>query len=260
MALRTRQIDSPDDLREFFDRLAPLYRDCHGRADRLLRYRLGIVHRLLRGTERGLLVEIGCGTGLQLFALASGFRRAHGTDLSPGMIEQAERLRRSHPDSGRISLSVDPAEALASVGDGAADVVLCVGALEHMPDRGAVLRQVRRVLKPSGVFICLTPNADYLWYARLAPWLGLATRHLSTDRFLGGAELPELLGAAGLIAETVDYWTFIPRGDLPAGVARLLEGLDAAGRVLGLPRLRGGLCFRAVASEGAQAFCASKSI
>jgi ubiquinone/menaquinone biosynthesis C-methylase UbiE len=246
MPLRTTPIDGPDGIRAFFDRLAPLYRDCHGKAKTLLRYRLGLIDRLLQGSKRGFLVEIGCGTGLHLFALAEGFRWAHGTDLSGGMIEQAERLRRQHPWSGRITLSVDPAEALASVGDGAADAVLCVGALEHMPDKAAVLRQVRRVLKPGGAFVCLTPNADYLWYAHLAPRLGLDTKHLSTDRFLDEPELIRLLNAAGLKAEIVDYWTFIPRGDMPAGLAAVLGWLDAAGRIFRISRLRGGLCCRAV--------------
>jgi 2-polyprenyl-6-hydroxyphenyl methylase/3-demethylubiquinone-9 3-methyltransferase len=244
MALRTTPVHGADDIRAFFDRLAPSYRDCHGRADQLLRYRLGVIERLLGGAERGFLVEIGCGTGLHLFALAESFRRAHGTDLSPGMIRQAERLRRVHPAAGRITFSVDPAESLASVGDGEADVALCVGALEHIPDPAAALRQVRRVLRPSGAFVCLTPNADYLWYARLAPWLGLPTRHLSTDRFLRRAELEPLLAAAGLKAEAVDYWTFIPRGDLPGWLALLLDMLDAAGRLLRVPGWRGGLCFR----------------
>jgi SAM-dependent methyltransferase len=132
------------------------------------------------------------------------------------------------------------------VGDGAADAVLCVGALEHMPDKAAVLRQVRRVLKPGGAFVCLTPNAAYLWYAHLAPWLGLATKHLSTDRFLDEPELLRLLDGAGLAVEIVDYWTFVPRGDLPAGLAAALDGLDAVGRRFRIARLRGGLCCRAV--------------
>jgi ubiquinone/menaquinone biosynthesis C-methylase UbiE len=246
MSLRTTQVDGPEGIRAFFDRLAPLYRDCHGKAEKLLRYRLGVIDRLLQGSKRDCLVEIGCGTGLHLFALAGSFRRSHGTDLSERMIEQAERLRQQHPWGERITLSVDPAESLASVGDAVADAVLCVGALEHMPDKAAVLRQVRRVLKPGGAFVCLTPNADYLWYAHLAPWLGLDTKHLSTDRFLDEPEFIRLSNAAGLEVETVDYWTFIPRGDMPAGLAAALDGLDAVGRMFRIPRLRGGLCCRAV--------------
>ena len=245
MALRTTPVRGTDDIREFFDRLAPLYRDCHGRGEKLLGYRLSVIERMLGNAERGILLEIGCGTGLHLFALAASFRRSLGTDLSPAMIEAAERLRRPHPLEERIALSVDPAEVLASVADGVIDVALCVGALEHMPDKLAVLRQARRVLRPDGVFLCLTPNADYLWYSRLARWMGLSTRHLSSDRFLSRSELPGLLADAGLALEAFDYWTFVPRGDMPAGLAGLLDRLDWLGHAARIPCLRGGICFRA---------------
>lgn len=249
MFLRTTQVENQADIRAFFDRLAPVYRDCHGSAAKLLRYRLRIIERLLRGVEREVLVEIGCGTGLHLLALAASFRRAHGTDLAPAMIAQAEARRRTHACAERISFSVDPAETLASVADATASAVLCVGAFEHMPERLAVLRQVWRVLKPDGVFVCLTPHAGWLWYARLAPWLGYDITHLSSDRFVDAGELTRLLDAAGLGAASLDYWTFIPRGDIPGAWPLLLECLDLAGRVFRLPAWRGGLCCRAVKSS-----------
>jgi len=246
MSLRTTPIKGLDDVRAFFDRLAPVYRDGHGKADKLLRYRLGIVGRLLEGAGRGVLVELGCGTGMHLFPLAGRFERVHGTDLSPGMIEQAELLRLRHPHAERIRLSVAAAEDLNPVGDAEADAVLCVGALEHMLDQRQALREAGRVLKPGGIFVCLTPNADCVWYARLAPRLGLSTRHLSTDRFLGRAKLGDLLETAGFEIERMGFWTFIPRGDMPACLAWFLTLLDGVGRLLRIPSFRGGLCCRAV--------------
>lgn len=110
----------------------------------------------------------------------------------------------------------------------------------------AALREACRVLKPGGVFVCLTPNADYVWYAGIAPWLRLGTRHLSTDRFLGRKELADLLETAGFEVERVGSWTFIPRGDMPAYLARILTLLDGIGRLFRIPSLRGGLYCRAV--------------
>ncbi|HYE36905.1 class I SAM-dependent methyltransferase [Methylocaldum sp.] len=246
MSLRTTPVNGLDDIRAFFDRLAPAYRDCHGKADKLLRYRLGIIDRLLDGANRSVLVEIGCGTGMHLFPLAARFERVHGTDLSSGMIEQAELLRLRHPYAERIGLSVDPAEALISVGDAEADAVLCVGALEHMLDQRQALREAGRILKLGGVFVCLTPNADYVWYARFAPWLKLSTKHLSTDRFLGKEELANLLESAGFKVDSIGPWTFIPRGDMPRSLAGILVLLDGVGRLLRIPSFRGGLWCRAV--------------
>jgi 2-polyprenyl-6-hydroxyphenyl methylase/3-demethylubiquinone-9 3-methyltransferase len=245
MNLRTTPVKGLEDVRAFFDRLAPVYRDCHGKAEKLLGYRLGIIDRLLEGVRPGVLVEIGCGTGMHLFPLVDRFERVHGTDLSPAMIEQAELLRLRHPLAARIRLSVMPAESLSSVGDAEADAVLCVGALEHMLDQRQALREACRVLKPGGVFVCLTPNAEYVWYAGIAPWLRLSTKHLSTDRFLGKKKLIDLLETAGFEVERIGSWTFIPRGDMPPYLARGLALLDGIGRLLRIPSFRGGLYCRA---------------
>jgi 2-polyprenyl-6-hydroxyphenyl methylase/3-demethylubiquinone-9 3-methyltransferase len=115
-----------------------------------------------------------------------------------------------------------------------------------MPDKPAVLRQVFRILKPGGAFVCLTPNGDYGWYRWLAPRLGLATRHLSTDQFPSRAELTCWLTAAGFRIARIAHWTFIPRGDVPRGWARVLTLVDGIGKGLGLGVCRGGLAVRAV--------------
>lgn len=247
--LQTRLVQNQEDIRQFFDSIASAYYECHGAADKLLDYRLRLIQRLLPpvvGHAGDSLLEIGCGTGIHLLALAERFARAYGTDLSPGMIAQAESLATRHPNKAQIRFKVDPAETLASIGNDTIDVVLCVGAFEHMLDKTAVLRQVKRVLKSGGVFICLTPNGDYFWYAKLARWLGLATQHLSTDRFLTATDWRTALENAGLQLDKLGYWTFIPRGDMPHWVAILLALLDGAGRLLTWPSLRGGLYCRAV--------------
>ena len=45
--LQPHPVHSIDDVRAFFDGLADAYRECHGSADRLLRYRLALARRLL---------------------------------------------------------------------------------------------------------------------------------------------------------------------------------------------------------------------
>jgi 2-polyprenyl-6-hydroxyphenyl methylase/3-demethylubiquinone-9 3-methyltransferase len=246
MTLVTTPCRDRDDVRAYFDRLAPEYRDLHGHGAKTLRQRLQLIDTLMQGAGQDLLVEIGCGTGMHLFPWTQRFRKLHGTDLSPAMIARAEALRRRHPQCGRIALAVDPAEELTSVGTATADVVLCVGALEHMLQPDAVLRQVRRILKPRGRFLCLTPNGGSLWYAWLARRLGYATRHLSTDRFFRAEELADLLRGAGLRPEAIGFWSFIPRGDMPVFLAWLFTFLDGVGWACGLSRLRGGLYCRAV--------------
>jgi 2-polyprenyl-3-methyl-5-hydroxy-6-metoxy-1,4-benzoquinol methylase len=247
--LTTRFIRDPRDLVEHFDRLAPEYFDAHGPAERLLAYRLAIIRRFLATARMGTLLEIGCGTAIHLLALAGRFGQAHGIDVSPEMVRVACRHAEISPWRTRISLRVDAAEELATVKDRSVDVVLCVGALEHMLDKPRAVRQVHRVLRIGGVFICLTPNGDYCWYRHLAPWLGLDTRHLSTDRFLTARDVKTLIGGAGLALQRFEHWRFVPQGDLPVGWGSVLRALDWVGGYLRVGVLRGGIAFSAVRTD-----------
>ena len=232
------------DVAAHFDQLAPDYHEAHGRAEHLLASRLDVVRRLMAGAGRGTLLEIGCGTGIHALALAGEFGRVIGTDLSPAMVGVAQESAERSAWRDRVSFRVDPAEELASIEDGSVDVALCVGALEHILDRPAAVRQVRRVLRDDGVFVCLTPNGSYCWY-RLAPLLGRDTRHLSTDQFLRPEQLRALLESAGLEIVTLEHWRFVPRGDLPRGFAPLLRAADAVGTALRIGGLRGGIAVAA---------------
>jgi ubiquinone/menaquinone biosynthesis C-methylase UbiE len=244
--LRTVQVSDGEDVRRFFDALADTYRDSHGDTRRRLRYRLRVIRRLLRGVGRSCLLEIGCGNGTHLFPLAMDFDRVIGTDLSPRMIAAARIRHVTHPAAARVRLEVHTAECLESVHDESADAVLCVGAFEHMLDQRGVMKEVRRVLKPGGAFVCLAPNGGYIWYAHLAPWLGLHTRHLSTDRFMRHEEWRALLLAANLQAIDVGSWRFVPAGDMPAWAAAMMRLLDRLGRLLRMPALRGGIYVKGV--------------
>jgi 2-polyprenyl-6-hydroxyphenyl methylase/3-demethylubiquinone-9 3-methyltransferase len=243
--LTTRTVNSTEDVIRHFDALASAYAETHGSAERLLSYRLGVIRRLLVGKPRGTVLEIGCGTAVHLLALAGDFDHAVGTDMSPAMVEVARRQADATCGGANISLRVDPAEDLATVADMSVDAVVCVGALEHMPDKARVLGQVRRVLTPGGRFVCLTPNADYCWYRHVAPALGRDVRHLSTDHFVTMAELESLLSAAGLKVVAHRYWTFVPRGDMPAGVGAILTAVDWCARPSRWGYPRGGIAIAA---------------
>jgi 2-polyprenyl-6-hydroxyphenyl methylase/3-demethylubiquinone-9 3-methyltransferase len=217
---------------------APSHTETHGDTDRLLQYRLELILRCCEGRS-GVLLEIGCGTALHLAKLAPAFSQSIGADISSEMVDAARRRVHTSPYRDRIELRVDPAEELRTINDASVDVVLCVGALEHMLYRAQALRQVSRVLKRGGVFVLLTPNGRYCWYKRLAPLLRCSTRHLSTDRFLDRREAIGLLQFAGLRPIDWDFWTFIPKGDMPRWTCVILEVLDPCG-----PRLPAGCMSR----------------
>ena len=243
-SLTTRIIRDHSELIAYFNKLALAYAEAHGDADRLLEYRLGLILRCCEGRS-GVLLEIGCGTAVHLVKLASTFSHLIGADISSGMVDAAWQRLHTSPYRDRIELRVDPAEELRTVDDASVDVVLCVGALEHMLDQGLVVRQVSRVLKSEGVFVLLTPNGRYCWYTLVAPLLGWSTRHLSTDRFLGRREAISLLQFGGLRLTGWDFWTFIPKADMPRWTGAILEVLDRVGRICRLGICRGGLILTA---------------
>ena len=243
--LKTRTIRNRSELIAHFNQDAAAYAEAHGDAARLLEYRLQLILRCCEGRS-GVLLEIGCGTAVHLATLAPAFSRVIGTDISSRMLDAAWRRVQTSPYRDRIELRVDPAEELGTIDDASVDVVLCVGALEHMLDRVQVVRQVSRVLKAAGVFVLLTPNGGYCWYTLLAPLLGRSIHHLSTDWFLNNREIASLLQSVGLRLIDRDYWTFIPKGDMPRWTGVVLEALDRLGRVCRLGAFRGGLIFAAV--------------
>ena len=224
-----------DDIRSFFDGLAADYAERHGSAGPLLAHRLAVLDRHAEFAPSDTVLDVGCGPGTHLRALADRIDRGIGVDLSPNMIETARR-RTSHP---ALSFRVDDAEALNSVPSDSVDTVICVGVLEHVLRPGRALRQVARVLRPSGRFVALTLNGDYWWY-RLADRLGLPTRHIATDRRFDPARAGRLLRESGL-APDVGFWRFVPGGDLPLPLAAVCRALDALGRRLAVASLRGGL-------------------
>jgi 2-polyprenyl-6-hydroxyphenyl methylase/3-demethylubiquinone-9 3-methyltransferase len=230
------------DIRSFFDQCAATGSpEEHGHPQRLLEYRLALVRNLAQPRPADVVLDLGCGNGHHLLTLGPEVARGIGIDISPGMIELARARLRSSPRKANLTFEVDNAEELKEIGDESVDLAICIGAFEHMLDKRAVLASIYRVLKFGGRFFCLAPHADYVWYRTIAPLLGFATKHLSSDRMLTHDEFSALLDQAGFRRIRSAPWTFIPKGDVPALVALLLTVLDAIGRHARLDSLRGGL-------------------
>ncbi|HET9246105.1 MAG TPA: class I SAM-dependent methyltransferase [Xanthobacteraceae bacterium] len=230
------------DIRSYFDRCASTGApEEHGHPQRLLEYRLALARNLARPRVADVVLDLGCGNGHHLLALGPEVARGIGIDVSPGMIELARARLRSSPRRANLMFEVDNAEELKAIADQSVDLAICIGAFEHMLDKRAVLASIYRVLEFGGRFFCLAPHADYVWYRTLAPLLGFATKHLSSDRMLTHDEFSALLDQVGFRNIRSAPWTFIPKGDVPAFVALLLTVLDAIGRHARLDSLRGGL-------------------
>jgi ubiquinone/menaquinone biosynthesis C-methylase UbiE len=240
--VRTTPSCNTADIRCFFDRCASTGSpEQHGHPQRLLEYRLALVRNLAQIRPSDVVLDLGCGNGRHLLALAPEVARGIGIDISPGMIALARARLRNSAWKANVTFEVGNAEELNGIADQSVDLAICIGAFEHMLDKRAVLASIYRVLKIGGRFFCLTPNADYVWYRTIAPVFGFGTKHLSSDRILTHEEFSMLLDQAGFRRSRSVPWTFIPKGDVPALVALLLTVLDVVGRRARLDSFRGGL-------------------
>lgn len=246
--LKTTRVNSVEDVRKFFDAFSHHNVEQHGKAKALLDYRIRLLKKYAGFLLSDDVLDIGCGNGHHLYALDGSFRSGYGVDIAPGMVDAAYR----HAPDGlksRYSFQVDDAQTLESIPDGSMDVVLCIGALEHMFNKQAVIEAAYRVMKPAGRFVCLTLNDQFLWYRTLAPLMGYATQHLTTDQRLDKQEATLLMQNAGFRDINIDFWTFIPRGDMPRFYAGVCRVLDWTGHLIAPQFLRGGIVMAGVKPE-----------
>lgn len=107
-------------------------------------------------TERDSVLDLGCGSGVFLIRLAKLCKEAVGADISKPLIGIAVGAIES---LGLQNVSALEVSSGALRFDSAAfDKVLMVDVIHHLEDIGAVLKEVRRVLKPGGKLLIFEPN------------------------------------------------------------------------------------------------------
>lgn len=97
------------------------------------------------------VLEIACGTGQFTKLLSSQSKTFIATDFSSKMIENCSRLEISN----NVSFTVEDATNL-SFADNSFDIVLMANAMHIMPNPEIALKEIKRVLKSSGLLIAPT--------------------------------------------------------------------------------------------------------
>jgi ubiquinone/menaquinone biosynthesis C-methylase UbiE len=142
--------------------------------------------------DSGPVADIGCGPGRIAAHLAAQGIRVHGIDLSPAMVELA---RNTYPE---IDFDVGSMTAL-DIPDGSRAGVVAWYSLIHIPaaERGGVLAEFRRVLRPGGKLLLAFQSGTGILHLDegYGHAISLDFHRISTD------ELADALAAAGFTVE-----------------------------------------------------------
>jgi SAM-dependent methyltransferase len=111
------------------------------------------------------VLDVGCGAGYGTAFLAETARRVVGGDRDAETIDYARR-RYARPN---VEFAVFDA-AVLPFADASFDTVCAFEVIEHVDDARAVVREVARVLRPSGNFLLSTPRADVTTHAPENPY------------------------------------------------------------------------------------------
>lgn len=168
----------------------------------------------LREVRPGRLLEIGCGNGRRLARLAALGWQVEGQEVDEKAWAAAQVNHPFHVHLGEV-------EALALASD-SFDAVVMNHVIEHVHDPASLLTEARRLLKPGGALIVITPNAESQEHALFGQsWFSLDPPrhlHLFTPRALA-----DLARRADFAAH--ETWTTSVNSDYVAASSLKIRGL-----------------------------------
>ncbi len=196
------------------------------------------------------VLDVACGPGLVVCALAAVVRHATGIDVTPAMIERARALA---AEKGLANVAWQVGDVLPlPYPDGAFSLVVSRFAFHHFPEPRAVLAEMKRVCAPGGrvVLVDVAASEDPAKAAALNRMEKL--RDPSHVRALTLAELEGLFAEVGLPAPRAAFYqlkselegllerSFPEAGDAERVRRMLIDSLADDGLGLGTRRRGGG--------------------
>ena len=201
--------------------------------ERLLAKKTDLIRACLAANDIGVAargLDLGCGQGWYLGALARTGLRMHGIDFSAGqLLKAAENARGDLTPTAPLPARLCQADAQSlPFPDGSFDFAYSINAFHHLPSRAAQERAVReivRVLRPGGIFVLHEINTQNPIFRLYVGYLFPLIKQIDegTERWILPAELPPAPGAAW--APDVQYFTFTP-DFVPLALQRLLGGVE----------------------------------
>jgi 2-polyprenyl-3-methyl-5-hydroxy-6-metoxy-1,4-benzoquinol methylase len=165
----------------------------------------------LSGEKR--FIDVGCATGMLVAHLQSRGWKALGTEVCTASAEYG-RTRRGVPilEGTLDQLDLD---------ENYFDLVHSSHVIEHVPEPGDFLKEVFRITKPGGHFICVTPNTASFqarFYRR--EWRSAIADHVHLFSLLN---LKALMSRRGFEILKEGTWGGIPRGEAPVPLKKIVD-------------------------------------
>lgn len=131
--------------------------------------RKGIINALPLPSDASLnVLEVGCGTGINLALLAKRFPNAQiiGLDVSDDMLAKATKQTRAYRE--RVTLVKEPYGAGSQVAQQPLDLILCSYSLTMInPQWQEVVQKAKEDLKPGGLLAAVDfHRSDFGWFER----------------------------------------------------------------------------------------------
>ncbi len=111
---------------------------------------LNVLQHLSKRPKGGALLEFGCGPGHFLERVTPYYTSSLGIDFNEDAVHEAQ--------SRGLNVGISDLADLEQV----FDTIVAFQVIEHVPDPGATLRRLLRLLRPGGELIVAVPNEDSL--------------------------------------------------------------------------------------------------
>lgn len=113
-----------------------------------------------------VVLDLGCGSGYGAARVANVAERVHGVDIS----EEAISFAKARYQAPNLAYSTIVPDERLPFDDATFDVALSFQVIEHVRNEIEYLREARRVLKPGGVMVVITPDRAHRLFPGQKPW------------------------------------------------------------------------------------------
>jgi SAM-dependent methyltransferase len=193
---------------------------------------LGVLTELVPADPTARWIDVACGPGVVSRALAARVGTVTGVDLTPAMVEEAERVALEE-GIANVSFLLGNATAL-DLTDGSFDGAITRFSLHHIPVPSRVLAEMARLVRPGGWIVVGDQVTDddgegAAWHQeieRLRDPTHWASQRLGRLREMGeeaGLELDE----ERLVPIEIDYEDWLARGSAGQSASPLIDRLLA---------------------------------